>query len=89
MQTYAREPPSYVVAWVRFGREEIFEQFSALSLKILFLPAGNSPFALNDVTSRSAILGVPGKGSKANLYWMKKNPNEGSRKTGNRKRKEV
>ncbi len=48
---------------------------------------GNSPFALHDLNSRSAILGVPGKGSKSHLYWMKKNPNEGTRKTGNRKKK--
>ena len=55
---------------------------------ILFLP-GNSPFALRDVTSKSAMIGVPGKGQMGGLYWMKKNPNEGVKKTGNRKKKRV
>lgn len=43
--------------------------------------AGNAPFSTRDVNSRSAMLGI-GQGDH---YWAKKNPNAGSRKTGNRK----
>ena len=49
--------------------------------------AGNSPFALHDVTSKSAIIGTPGVGEMNNMYWMKKNPNSSGKSTGNRKKK--
>jgi RNA-binding protein NOB1 len=37
--------------------------------------AGDSPFALHDVTSRSALLGVAGMQTGQSHYWNKKNPN--------------
>lgn len=49
--------------------------------------AGNSPFSLHDVTSKSAVLGTPGVGIMNNMYWMKKNPNASGKSTGNRKKK--
>ena len=46
--------------------------------------AGNGPFAMHDVNSRSAMLGLGvGQGN----HWAKKNPNAVGRKTGNRKKK--
>ena len=45
--------------------------------------AGSSPFAFNDVTSRSALLGV--HGNKGFCYWNKRNPNEVGRKGTRRK----
>ncbi|XP_040569741.1 RNA-binding protein NOB1 isoform X2 [Lepeophtheirus salmonis] len=49
--------------------------------------AGSSPFILRDVNSKSAIVGTPGVGIMNNFYWMKKNPNEVGRGTGNRRKK--
>eukprot|EP00095_Tigriopus_kingsejongensis_P006982 maker-scaffold641_size121017-snap-gene-0.22 protein:Tk06982 transcript:maker-scaffold641_size121017-snap-gene-0.22-mRNA-1 annotation:"rna-binding protein nob1" len=50
--------------------------------------AGDSPFCLRDVTSRSAIIGVPEKGHvAAAMYWNKKNPNAVGKNTGNRRKK--
>lgn len=49
--------------------------------------AGESPFALHDVTSKSAMLGVPGMQNGSNAYWSKKNPNSSAKRTGNRKKK--
>ena len=50
--------------------------------------AGESPFALHDVTSKSAMLGVPGMMQNgSNAYWSKKNPNSCAKRTGNRKKK--
>ena len=48
----------------------------------LFL--GNAPFMKNDVTSRSAMLGV---GNTTRQYWLHKNPNAVGKNTGNRKKK--
>jgi len=55
--------------------------------------AGNSPFSVNDVTSKSAQLGLKG-GNKGNAkvsgkYWNKRNPNAPGKKTGNRKRNDA
>jgi len=47
--------------------------------------AGNAPFAVNDVNSKSAMLGF-GLGH-GNHHWAHKNPNAVGRKTGNRKKK--
>ena len=49
--------------------------------------AGESPFALHDVTSKSAMLGVPGMQNGSNAYWNKRNPNSSAKRTGNRKKK--
>jgi len=46
--------------------------------------AGNGPFQLNDVNSKSAMLGF---GMADNHYWAHRNPNAVGRKTGNRKKK--
>ena len=46
--------------------------------------AGNSPFSIRDVNSRSAMLGM----GQGDYYWAKKNPNANGRKTGNRKKKQ-
>lgn len=43
-----------------------------------------SPFAINDVTSRAAQLGIHGN---ANKSWMRKNPNVPHKRTGNKKKK--
>jgi len=49
--------------------------------------AGDSPFALHDVTSKSAMLGVPAfMQNGSNAYWNKKNPNAARKGTGNRKK---
>jgi len=53
--------------------------------------AGSSPFVNKDVTSKSAMLGLHGRG-KGNAevpgaYWNKRNPNAVSKNTGNRKKK--
>ena len=55
----------------------------------LFFPSsGDSPFSKHDVTSRSALIGVPEKGHMAaGMYWNKRNPNAVSKKTGNRRKK--
>ncbi|QQP32464.1 CG2972 CG2972PAlike, partial [Caligus rogercresseyi] len=47
----------------------------------------SSPFILHDTNSKSALVGTPGVGAMNNLYWMKKNPNEIGRGTGNRRKK--
>lgn len=47
---------------------------------------GNGPFTKNDVTSRSAMMGV---GKATNQYWLHKNPNAVGRNTGNRKKKKT
>ena len=44
----------------------------------------NDPFAKNDVTSKSAMMGV---NHQSRPYWDYKNPNETHKKTGNRKKK--
>ena len=49
---------------------------------ILYL--GNTPFMKNDVTSRSAMMGVD---KTSNQYWLRKNPNAVGKNTGNRKKK--
>ncbi|CAL8119047.1 unnamed protein product [Orchesella dallaii] len=46
--------------------------------------ANSSPFAVNDVYSRAAVLGINTKYSGTN-YWDKKNPNEAKRRTGRKK----
>jgi len=46
--------------------------------------AGNDPFSKNDVTSKSAMMGV---GHHAKPYWECKNPNDLRKRTGNNKRK--
>ncbi|ODN04581.1 RNA-binding protein NOB1 [Orchesella cincta] len=45
----------------------------------------SSPFSVNDVYSRAAVLGINTKYSGTN-YWDKKNPNEAKRKTGRKKK---
>jgi len=55
--------------------------------------AGNSPFHINDVTSKSAQLGLRG-GQQGNAkvsgkYWNKRNPNAPGKNTGNRKRNDA
>jgi len=45
---------------------------------------GNTPFMKNDVTSRSAMMGVD---KTSNQYWLRKNPNAVGKNTGNRKKK--
>ena len=49
--------------------------------------ARNSPFAMRDVTSRSAMLGVRGTPGEVGAYWNRSNPNAGTKKTGNRRKK--
>jgi RNA-binding protein NOB1 len=53
--------------------------------------AGNSPFLTKDVTSKSAILGLKGaemgQAKPTGVYWTKKNPNAGSKNTGNKRKK--
>ena len=53
--------------------------------------AGTSPFATKDVTSKSAMLGLKGHGlgqaQPTGIYWAKKNPNTGSKNTGNKRKK--
>lgn len=46
--------------------------------------AGNDPFSKNDVTSKSAMMGVA---HHAKPYWECKNPNDLRKRTGNNKRK--
>ena len=46
--------------------------------------AGNGPFAMHDVNSRSAMLGM---GQTQGNHWARRNPNAVGRKTGNRKKK--
>lgn len=41
--------------------------------------AGYSPFAMHDLTSRSAVLGIRGQ-KQGMKHWMQKNPNEARRK---------
>ena len=55
-------------------------------VKLIFLFEGNAPFSQNDVTSRSAMLGV---GKTSHQYWLHKNPNAVCKKTGNRKKKKI
>jgi len=55
--------------------------------------AGSSPFVTKDVTSKSAMLGLHGRG-KGNaevpgMYWARKNPNAVKKNTGNRKKNVV
>ena len=49
--------------------------------------AGESPFVLRDITSKSSLIGV-GKEQKTSYYWNRKNPNVSVGKTGNRKKKQ-
>ena len=53
--------------------------------------AGNSPFLTKDVTSKSAVLGLKGaemgQAKPTGVYWTKKNPNAGSKNTGNKRKK--
>ncbi len=43
---------------------------------------------MRDVTSRSAMLGVSGPDRVgAGAYWNRSNPNAGTKKTGNRRKK--
>lgn len=53
--------------------------------------AGNSPFLTKDVTSKSAMLGLKGAGlgqaKPSGVYWAKKNPNAGTKNTGNKRKK--
>ena len=55
-----------------------------------FIP-GSSPFSTKDVTSKSAILGLKGPGvgqaMPTGVYWTKKNPNAGTKNTGNKRKK--
>ena len=53
-------------------------------LKFAMLLTGNDPFSKNDVTSKSAMMGV---GHHAKPYWECKNPNDLRKRTGNNKRK--
>ncbi|XP_047475752.1 RNA-binding protein NOB1-like isoform X2 [Penaeus chinensis] len=46
----------------------------------------NSPFAVRDVYSRASQLGYIAGKKNHQLYWEKKNPNEGRRTTGKRKK---
>jgi len=46
--------------------------------------AGHETFALNDVNSKSAMLGM---GQGQGKHWARRNPNAVGRKTGNRKKK--
>ena len=48
------------------------------------LLTGNDPFSKNDVTSKSAMMGV---GHHAKPYWECKNPNDLRKRTGNNKSK--
>ncbi|KAL3860435.1 hypothetical protein ACJMK2_010559 [Sinanodonta woodiana] len=45
---------------------------------------GQSPFSVNDVTSRAAQLGIQSHEGR-NAYWMKRNPNEVKKNYGRRK----
>ena len=48
--------------------------------------ANSSPFLLNDVTSRAALLGIKSqKGHGQTNYWNKRNPNEVRKHGGKRK----
>jgi len=52
--------------------------------------SGSSPFTTKDVTSKSAMLGLKGGYGQAKptgVHWAKKNPNSGSKSTGNKRRK--
>jgi len=53
--------------------------------------AGTSPFSTNDVTSKSAMLGLKGPGvgqaMASGVYWAKKNPNSANKNTGNKRKK--
>jgi len=53
--------------------------------------AGSSPFLTKDVTSKSAMLGLKGPGlgqaQPTGVYWTKKNPNSGTKNTGNKRKK--
>ena len=52
--------------------------------------AGNSPFSVKGVTSKSAQLGLKGGNTKVSgKYWNKRNPNAPGKKTGNRKRNDA
>ncbi|XP_042879185.1 RNA-binding protein NOB1-like isoform X1 [Penaeus japonicus] len=46
----------------------------------------NSPFAVRDVYSRASQLGYIAGKKNHQMYWEKKNPNEGRRTTGKRKK---
>lgn len=46
----------------------------------------NSPFAVRDVYSRASQLGYIAGKKNHQLYWEKKNPNEGRRTVGKRKK---
>jgi len=54
--------------------------------------ASSSPFCVKDVTSKSAMLGLHGRGAgKGNAevpgqYWARKNPNQVKKNTGNKKK---
>ena len=54
--------------------------------------AGCSPFLINDVTSKSALLGRRGpkgvgEAHTTGHYWDRKNPNANRKKTGNKRKK--
>jgi len=53
--------------------------------------AGNSPFTIKDVTSRSAMLGLRDQGNRqthvTGNYWDQKNPNASRKSTGSKKKK--
>lgn len=53
--------------------------------------AGNAPFLTKDVTSKSAMLGLKGsalgQAKPSGVYWTKKNPNSGTKNTGNKRKK--
>ena len=46
--------------------------------------AGHDTFALNNINSKSAMLGM---GQGQGNHWARRNPNAVGRKTGNRKKK--
>jgi RNA-binding protein NOB1 len=49
---------------------------------------GSSPFAINDVTSRAAQIGLSGKHDfRRQAYWNKRNPNEPKKHYGKKKSK--
>jgi len=52
--------------------------------------SGSSPFSTKDVTSKSAMLGLKGglgQAKPTGVHWAKKNPNSGSKNTGNKRKK--
>ena len=72
--------PDYVAG--KYNANKLLRKKTACKIDFF---QGASPFALKDVTSKSAMMNM-GDGDK-HMYWMNRNPNAVGRKTGNRKKK--